>query len=370
MLENLRMGIVQRVLPGYRAELFDVLAELFPGGISVFAGDARPNEMISSFTRMETTRFTYARNIHLFRGLFYLCWQRGMLDWLERWNPDVLILEANPRYLSSCQAVKWMHARHRKVIGWGLGAPEITGFGSRIRFLFRHRFLSRFDGMIAYSRTGAEQYIAAGLPASCVFVAPNAAARRPVRFLARKMNPGSCRVLFVGRLQNRKRVDMLIHACADLPEGMHPDLWIVGNGPIAPNLEELAGEIYPSTRFFGELHGEDLQSIFQQADLFVLPGTGGLAVQEAMAAGLPVIVAEGDGTQDDLVRPENGWRVAPGDQSALTTALADALQDRERLHRMGLESHRIVMEEINLEKMAAAFEHAIRVVLGDDECTS
>ena len=42
---------------------------------------------------------------------------------------------------------------------------------------------------------------------------------------------------------------------------------------------------------------------FAGADLFVLPGTGGLAVQEAMSYALPVIVAKGDGTQEDLVRP-------------------------------------------------------------------
>ncbi len=93
-----------------------------------------------------------------------------------------------------------------------------------------------------------------------------------------------------------------------------------------------------------------------------MPGTGGLAVQQAMAYALPVIVAEGDGTQDDLVRPANGWQVTPGEVTALTAALQDALKDAARLRRMGLEFFRIVDEEINLEQMAAVFVRALQSV--------
>ena len=81
----------------------------------------------------------------------------------------------------------------------------------------------------------------------------------------------------------------------------------------------------------------ELEPYFAEADLFVLPGTGGLAVQEAMAHGLPVIVAKGDGTQDDLVRDGNGWQIAPENQAALTEALREALSDMKRLRKMGEE---------------------------------
>ena len=72
-----------------------------------------------------------AQNIHLFSGPLYLCHQRGLVEWLENWNPDALIVEANPRYLATGAAVRWMHERGRKVIGWGLGAPPIAGLAER-----------------------------------------------------------------------------------------------------------------------------------------------------------------------------------------------------------------------------------------------
>ena len=164
-------------------------------------------------------------------------------------------------------------------------------------------------------------------------------------------------VLFVGRLQFRKNVDLLLGACVEIES--QPRLVIVGDGPERDELELLAQEIYPSAEFVGAKHGAALKPYFAEADLFVLPGTGGLAVQEAMSYGLPVIVAQGDGTQDDLVRKENGWQISPDDFDALVSTMKDALSDVARLREMGKESYRIVKEEINIEKMAETFVEAL-----------
>lgn len=138
-----------------------------------------------------------------------------------------------------------------------------------------------------------------------------------------------------------------------------PRLVIVGDGPERDKLQALAKEVYPAAEFVGAKHGAELTPYFAQADLFVLPGTGGLAVQEAMAHGLPVIVAKGDGTQDDLVRAGNGWQIPPEDYGALVQVTREALSDVSRLRRMGEESLRIVTEEINIEKMVEAFVRAL-----------
>jgi glycosyltransferase involved in cell wall biosynthesis len=142
----------------------------------------------------------------------------------------------------------------------------------------------------------------------------------------------------------------------------NPRLLVVGDGPERAALESLSKEVYPSAEFIGAKHGAELKTYFEQADLFVLPGTGGLAVQEAMSYGLPVIVAKGDGTQDDLVRAGNGWQIQPEDFGALVSAMKNALSDRARLREMGKESFRIVSEEINIQKMVEAFITALNSV--------
>jgi glycosyltransferase involved in cell wall biosynthesis len=163
--------------------------------------------------------------------------------------------------------------------------------------------------------------------------------------------------LFVGRLQARKRVDLLLRACAALDQPV--ELNIVGDGPARGDLECLAKEVYPRAHFVGAQQGADLDSFFSNADLFVLPGTGGLAVQQAMAHCLPVIVAEGDGTQNDLVAGGNGWLIPTGDLAALTAVLREALSDPRRLRDMGAESHRLVGERFNIDVMVDIFARAL-----------
>jgi len=358
-----RLGLQQRVLPTYRALFFNTLAAACEGGLSVFAGQPRRDEAIQTTDQLDVAKFSPARNLHLGRvgSPLYLCWQRGLVKWLAAWQPDALIVEANPRYLSTRLACSWMRARHRPVLGWGLGAPQGKSSMESFSKPARARFLAQFDGMIAYSQRGAEEYQAYGFPAEKVFVAHNAAAPRPTAPPSERPLSFGGRpvVLFVGRLQARKRIDNLLHACASLPVESQPEVWIVGDGPAMDDFQALARQVYPRAQFPGTKRATDLEPYFSRADLFVLPGTGGLAVQEAMAHGLPVIVAEGDGTQDDLVRPENGWRVPPGDLETLTRTLQYALSDASRLRRMGRQSYRIVDEEANLERMVEVFVNAL-----------
>lgn len=354
-----RLGLIQRVLPSYRAPFFDALSAACAGGLSVFAGQPLPGESIAVTDKLSTAQFAPAKNIHIFdpQHPLYFCYQRDLTAWLEDWNPDALIIEANFRYLSSPAAIRWMKKRRRPVIGWGLGAPLSRGPLAGLRA----NFLRQFDALVAYSARGAEQYAGLGFPSNRIFVAPNAVAAKPAHPMparAERFDPLPV-VLFVGRLQTRKRIPSLLKACAELPEQLKPRLVIIGEGPERKSLESLAAAIYPAAEFPGALHGPQLAPYFESADLFVLPGTGGLAVQEAMTYGLPVIVARGDGTQDDLVRPENGWQISPDDDFALLFALQDALSNINRLRKMGAESYRIVKEEINLEKMVGVFLEAI-----------
>ncbi len=361
---NIKLALQQRVLTTYRAPLFDALAQACAGGLSVFAGLPRPEESIAATDKLQVARYSAAHNLHILRGPLYFCYQRGLLDWLAAWNPDAIIVEANPRYLATPAAIRWMHQRERPVIGWGLGAPPsgsphfLQKWGERQR----GAFLNQFDALLTYSRLGAEQYAAIGFPAEKIFVAPNAATPRPNHPMPVRPEKfdGRPNVLFVGRLQARKRIDALLQACAALPEPLQPRLVIVGDGPERPALESLAQTLYPRAEFPGAKHGADLEPYFRAADLFVLPGTGGLAVQEAMSWGLPIVMGQGDGTNDDLVRPGNGWQLP--EVEALGEVLCEALADAPRLRAMGAESYRIVAEEINLENMVGVFVEAVNAV--------
>lgn len=353
-----KLAIQQRVLPNYRVPFFDLLAQRCEGGLHLFAGTPRANEGITP-GKPQVAKQYQAGNQHFFRGAFYLCRQNGFISFLEETDPHALIVEANPRWISTPAAITWMKQRGRKVVGWGLGSPPPSGPLAGLRERSISKFLGRFDALIAYSNRGADEFAKRGFPREKIFIAHNAVSAAPnqmppIKPSAFNFQPS---VLFVGRLQPRKQVDALIRACAQIDSNIR--LVIVGDGPERGALEALARKTYPQTEFAGAKHGADLKPYFEAADLFVLPGTGGLAVQEAMSYGLPVIVARGDGTQDDLVREGNGWQIEPENYYALLNALKTALSDTARLRKMGAESFRIVSEEINIEKMADVFIEAL-----------
>jgi glycosyltransferase involved in cell wall biosynthesis len=361
-----RLALQQRVLPNYRVPFFDLLASACDGGMILFTGLPRPIEGITTAKELLIADYRLGKNVHLFSGSFYLCYQKGLLDWLKEQNPDALIMEANPRYLSTQAAVNWMHGRNKPVIGWGLGAPSPlrpspTGRGGGVRVW--SSFINQFDAMVSYSQRGADEYSALGFPREKIFVAHNSVSPAPSHPLPSRSSTFNSQpvILFVGRLQARKKVDSLLRACAEI---QNVRLVIVGDGPERAALESLAKDTYPNAEFVGAKHGGELKPYFAEADLFVLPGTGGLAVQEVMSYGLPIIVAQGDGTQDDLVRDGNGWQIPPDDFEALVAAMKDALSDVARLRRMGEESYRIVREEINIGKMAEIFVTALNTLTG------
>ncbi|MGB7539953.1 MAG: glycosyltransferase family 4 protein [Anaerolineales bacterium] len=361
-----RTGLQQRVLPMYRAAFFDSLARSLPGALSIFAGEPYPGEGIPQAAELRAARWTRAVNQRLGHERFSFLWQSGWSEWIEAADPEILILEANPRYLSNERMFGWMKARGRPVIGWTLGPARAGKTFSR----WMLSYYRKFAALVVYSGSGAEGFQDLGIASERIFVAPNAVESETAEALqarpgARDAARGSLAldprpvILFVGRLQPRKRVDHLLRACAGL--GGACQLLIAGDGPDRARLERMAAEVFPAARFTGDLRGEALGRCFLAADLFVMPGTGGLALQEAMLYGKPVAAAEADGSQNDLIREgENGWRLPPGDAEALSRVLREALADTRRLERMGTASRRIVRETATMEKMVGGFLIAIR----------
>jgi phosphatidylinositol alpha 1,6-mannosyltransferase len=120
-------------------------------------------------------------------------------------------------------------------------------------------------------------------------------------------------VLSVSRLAREKNLDRVVRIA-----GRHPELrfLIVGDGPVAA---ELRRDAPPNLALAGLLEGADLADTYAAADVFLHPSTTetfGQVVQEAMAAGLPVVGIRAGGV---------GWLVDPGRTGVLVDAPGDGL---------------------------------------------
>ena len=143
----------------------------------------------------------------------------------------------------------------------------------------------------------------------------------------RAMPSSDVNVLFSGQLIHRKGVDVLVDAfvrSADAAPSMR--LQLMGSGPDRAALE---GRIPPTLRdrvsFLGHRDPADLPGVFAQADIFVLPSRHdgwGVVVNEALAAGLPIVASNAVGAARDLVVDgENGFVVESGSVEELAGAL-------------------------------------------------
>lgn len=374
-----RVGIIQRLLAAYRKPFFEKLAAMPGVSLSVLSGQPLPDEAVKTTDKLEIARLWTSTNRYLQGRGGFLCWQSGMLTWLRKFNPDVLIVEANPRILSNWLAIWWMKRWKRPVLGWGLG--ELPCFGPswlcQARSIIAKSLIHIMDGLIAYSSKAARDYIGAGVAADRVFIAYNAIDdRESERFLVQfgkdnswikawkeslGFDPSHPIVLYVGRLIPQKKVDLLIQACA--PPLKKCQLLVVGDGPARLVLEQQALPYGNRVRFLGHQSGEMLAKSFIASDLFVLPGSGGLAVHQAMSYGKPVIVSFGDGTEADLIREGvNGAFVRPSDVTDLRQKIADLLAQPELRQAMGQASLSIVRNEMSLEAMVASFYRVLTSV--------
>ncbi|MBK8168085.1 MAG: glycosyltransferase family 1 protein [bacterium] len=173
-------------------------------------------------------------------------------------------------------------------------------------------------------------------------------------------HPEAPLLVYVGRLAIEKRVEVIRPVLDELP---HVRLAIIGDGPERARLEEVfAGT---NTVFTGYLTGDDLPDAYAAGDIFVFPGeneTFGNVVLEAMASGLPALVASHSGLKDHTRNGWNGFQFEPGNGAQLATLVRWLLSDpdyRARLAANALDYARGLTWEQNLDGLIGHYERLV-----------
>jgi len=165
---------------------------------------------------------------------------------------------------------------------------------------------------------------------------------------------GTKRVLFVGRLVERKGADDLLRAFSFLVrESQDVALDIVGDGPDEGRLRLLAKElgVEKNVRFYGRLTGKALHERYSQADVLAMPSRTmkndvegfGTVFLEAAVFGKPSIGTMSGGIPEAITHGDNGLLVKERDVSALEGALKALIGDDERRLSMGENAKRTVL---------------------------
>jgi glycosyltransferase involved in cell wall biosynthesis len=159
------------------------------------------------------------------------------------------------------------------------------------------------------------------------------------------------KLLYVGRVSKEKNLELLVEVYRSLiRSGDKISLVVVGDGPY---FEEMKQELQDTPAVFtGYLQGEKLSEVFASSDVFVFPSTTdtfGNVVLEAQASGLPVIVTDSGGPQENLIANKTGLIVPGNDITMLIQAIKSLTANPDRRKEMGREARRY-MEDRSFER--------------------
>jgi D-inositol-3-phosphate glycosyltransferase len=212
------------------------------------------------------------------------------------------------------------------------------------RLLFR-----RAEKIVVYNTNVRDFLTTRGVPGAKVLLThngidtttfrPPAEGHRTALRRKYQLPPSRPVVLFVGRLVPKKGFDLVCRA--------HDPDWttlVVGNGPDpSPQL------VAPGVVFFGPATSEQLADLYQLADVFVFPAVGEiftLVMQEALAAGLPVVSADDPGYANYEV-DRTLLHFVPRDPVAIRTAIRTILRDDDLRAAMSTYSRRLAEERFS-----------------------
>jgi len=232
------------------------------------------------------------------------------------------------------------------------------------------------DGLISIGTLNRAYYLSLGARPEKIFFAPfcvdNAlfASAQSLRTEARNnlgISDAAIVIMCSCKLGPRKRVADAINAVTPLArENRQVVLLIVGSGECHDELVAQAGDLYQSNIVFaGFKNQSDMPAMYGLSDIFIFPSeedSWGLSLNEAMAAGLPCVVADGVGAAPDLIiEGENGYCHPSGDVASLQAALSELIEHPELRHAMGQRSREIIADW-TIERCVAAMSAAATAV--------
>ncbi len=176
-------------------------------------------------------------------------------------------------------------------------------------------------------------------------------------------------VLFVGSLIPRKGLGFLVEAAKKIvKQNVDTKFLIVGEGPLKTQLISSleAANLLGNFRFLGNVEDEMLPTVYNCADVFVLPSIQegqGIVMLEAQASGKPVVAFDVGGVNEAARNDETGLLVERGNTDELANALLKLLGDSSLRLRMGSNGRRYVAEnytwDICARKMLSVYREAL-----------
>lgn len=373
------VAIVQRFLMHYRIPLFQRINQIEGVNLTVIVNDPKVLNWNKTDLGFElvylpalTAKFGYgAKNYRIPVSL-------PLIKHLWQAQYDVVISEGVTNIANNLIIYPLSRLRGSKYIWWGAGRRRFAkkNIFRKMADPFTYYLIKHADANIAYGSVARDYMISVGAAPEKIFVAQNTIDTEPIFASLNDIAPrieavrqklglkGKKIILYVGVIEQRKKIENLILAYQEvLKQTDQPiALVLVGDGPYLETLKQWYKEEIPlpDVHFAGKIV-EGVGAYFAMCNVFALPSEGGLALNQAMAYGKPVIATSADSTEVDLIQQgKNGYIVAEDDISALSDAILQILQNPAKQREMGDLSAKLMKEKFTLDNMVKGFQFALK----------
>ncbi len=310
--------IIQRVLTRYRFELLQELAP-FVEQLDFTTSQGETTGALKSFI---PKNIKYRNiNIHKFNALKLghkgdsrstsLFFYPQLLRHIK--NYDTLVLEGTTNLLNNIFIIPWAKLLGIKVLWWDAGYSLNTRtFKRKIIDSVVSIFIRMTDVQLAYS-TKAKNYMQTYMGSKNCHLLLNTINTEYFETIQTEIqknidnytyDPENIKLLYVGAVEERKKIKELIDIVIQANnEGKKFTLTIIGGGPYLEFLKQyVLDNSVTYINFTGPIYDKDkLKTYYFNADLFVLPGDGGLGLLQSLLYGLPAVCTTADGTEEDYM---------------------------------------------------------------------
>lgn len=369
-MKSLKVLIVQRYYYNFREGIFECLREMGLKFKLINSTRSRGRvkvhkEKVASVEYIEKcANFNISDGIVVFPFLF---WK------LIKEKPSVIVTEGGQNTINNIQ-IKW-YCRLFQVpyIQWDLGRGY-QDFGNSLGrkiYMYVYRSIANSAKLIYGYNTNSKKYFESlGIPSDKIIVLNNTAdtptlkkviansSKELPEDIATLYDPQKKYIIFVGSLLPTKRIEDFAEIMASL-KGEYT-LLIVGSGKeeYTQSLKELFKDV--DCIFLGYKKPEELLPYYSISSFCILPGLGGLSINQAMAFGLPVLCTHADGAEEDVVKNDVTGYIYKDIDDVVRYIHSKTDED---WRRMGQNASNLMYGDFSLEKECERFINGIKYVV-------
>ena len=345
--KRIKVALITNIPAYYRVDLFRFLARHDLIDFRVFFYALRTKEAIHARTRSLPQEISWVDTSSwcwpLGKGYIHV-FSASLFQALCSFRPDVLIsINASLVTLGAALWAKWYC---RPLIVWWAGTPLSERKVSIWRKALRRWIFRQASLLFAYGHQAKHYLLNVGCPEEKIVVLGNVTIdvqryrSRVDEYLQRACQKECVNILAVGQFIARKNFCTVLRAFRKLYTAIPSvHLTLVGDGPLRSKLQRYVERHSLPVTFTGLRPPEEMPRYYAEADIFIhIPylDTWPQVINEAMASGLPVIVSDQSGIDDDLIiSGQEGIVVSPWDEDTIVHALIDLARNPDLRLRMG-----------------------------------